>query len=335
MSNPERASGPGATGEAVTALELLGIMWRIRFFEEEVPRLQRAGLARGLLHLSVGQEGVAAGTCAMLRRDDLLYTGHRGHGHAIAKGVPLRGLFAELMGRLDGVCRGLGGSMHIVDVEHGLMGATGVVGGNIPLAVGSAMTARLGAREQLTVVLFGDGAVQTGYFHESVNLAALWRLPLVFVCENNGFAEFTPRSAHTTVERVCDVVAPYGLARQTVDGSDVIAVREAFGVLAAAARGGEGPALLECLTYRLRGHYEGDAQKYRAAISQAEWRDRDPIARLRRRGVSEGWFTDEAAAVAEGAAKEAVDEAARLARESTAPPLELMERLVYAQLEPA
>ncbi|HUZ39021.1 MAG TPA: thiamine pyrophosphate-dependent dehydrogenase E1 component subunit alpha [Streptosporangiaceae bacterium] len=326
---PPRA--PAAAAGPAVALHLLATMWRIRLFEEEVSRQQRAGLVRGLVHLSVGQEAVAAGVCPLLRAGDLVYTGHRGHGHAIAKGVPMDRLLAELMGRADGVCRGLGGSMHVVDVEHGLMGATGVVAGNLPLAVGSALAARLRGQDQVTAVFFGDGAVQAGYFHESVNLATLWRLPVVFVCENNGFAEFTPRSAHTVVERVSDVVAPYGLTRETVDGNDVLAVRDAASALAAAA--GAGPALLECLTHRLRGHYEGDPQKYREAISQAEWQEKDPIAVLRRRGLASGWFTEEETLTAERTAAEAVAGAVRFASASAFPPADLMEQLVYAPAE--
>ena len=195
-----------------------------------------ANEVHGLVHLSVGQEAVAVGACGLLRPDDAVYSGHRAHGHAIAKGAPLGRVMAELMGRADGLCRGLGGSMHLVDVEHGLLGATGVVGGNVPLALGSALAGRLLGGDQVAVVFFGDGAVQGGIFVESVNLATLWQLPVILVCENNGFAEFTPRSAHTVVERVSDVVAPYGIRRETVDGNDVVAVREAFAQFLAEAR---------------------------------------------------------------------------------------------------
>ena len=220
-------------------------MWRIRHFEERVGVLKRADQVHGLIHLSVGQEGVAAPVCTQLRDDDPVYSGHRAHGHALAKGAPVERVLAELMGRSDGLCRGLGGSMHLVDVEHGFMGATGVVGGNIPMALGSALAGRLAGGDQVAVVFFGDGAVQAGHFNESVNLATLWGLPLILVCENNGFAEFTPRSAHTNVERVSDVVAPYELERETVDGNDVLAVWEAFGRFLSAARSGSGPFLLE------------------------------------------------------------------------------------------
>src|SRR5690242_7738995 len=211
-------------------------MWRIRVFEERVGQLTRANEVHGLVHLSVGQEAVAVGVCSQLRDDDAVYSGHRAHGHAIAKGAPLERVLAELMGRVDGLCRGMGGSMHLVDVEHGLLGATGVVGGNIPMALGSALAARLQGSDAVAVVFFGDGAVQAGHFNESVNLATLWELPVVFVCENNGFAEFTPRSAHTKVERVSDVVAPYELERSTVDGNDAGAVYSGFARFLAAAR---------------------------------------------------------------------------------------------------
>ncbi len=228
--------------------------------------------------------------CTQLRDDDAVYSGHRAHGHAIAKGAPLERVMAELMGRDSGLCRGLGGSMHLVDVEHGFMGATGVVGGNIPIALGSALAARLRGDDSVAVVFFGDGAVQAGHFNETVNLATLWGLPLILVCENNGFAEFTPRSAHTNVERVSDVVAPYEVERETVDGNDVVAVWDAFGRFLGSAREGRGPFLLECLTHRLRGHYEGDPGKYREALAAADWQAKDPILRLQRHGIEQGWF---------------------------------------------
>ncbi len=324
------ASGTaGLDGRA--ALRLLATMWRIRLFEEQVGRLKRADEVHGLIHLSVGQEAVAAATCGQLRADDAVYSGHRAHGHAIAKGAPLDRAMAELMGRADGLCRGLGGSMHLVDVEHGLIGATGVVGGNIPIALGTALAARQEGGDRVTVVFFGDGAVQAGHFNETINLATLWELPLIMVCENNGFAEFTPRSAHTKVERVSDVVAPYGLARETVDGNDVGAVWDAFAGFLATARGGEGPMLLECLTHRLRGHYEGDPAQYREALADDEWQLKDPIERLKRRAAAHGWFDSDAASSVEAQAREAVAAAVAFARESPYPPPELAAELVYAQ----
>jgi pyruvate dehydrogenase E1 component alpha subunit len=284
----------------------------------------------GLIHLSIGGEGVAAAVCTQLRAQDPMYTGHRGHGHALAKGAPMDRVMAELMGRRDGVCGGMGGSMHLVDVACGLMGATGVVGGNIPLALGSALAARLDGSDSVAVVFFGDGAVQAGHFNESVNLATLWALPVILVCENNGFAEFTPRSAHTNVERVSDVVAPYGLERETVDGNDALAVLAAFARFVAAARGGEGPFLLECLTHRLRGHYEGDPSQYREALAAEEWQERDPILRLARSGEADGWFGADDVAEAEREAREEVETAVEFARASPFPPVARAAELVYA-----
>jgi len=305
-------------------------MWRIRHFEERVGQLARDDEVHGLIHLSVGQEGVAAAVCTQLRDDDAVYSNHRAHGHALARGASLDKTMAELMGRDGGLCRGLGGSMHLVDVEHGFLGATGVVGGNIPIALGSALASRLKGEDTVAVVFFGDGAVQAGHFNETVNLAALWKLPLILVCENNGFAEFTPRSAHTVIERVSDVVAPYGFERMTVDGNDVLAVRQAFGGYLAKARGGEGPFLLECLTYRLRGHYEGDPAAYREAIAAEEWQQKDPIVRLTMHGIEAGWFDAESAATIDRAEAERVEGAIEFGRASPYPTGDLILSLVYA-----
>ncbi|GAA4864723.1 thiamine pyrophosphate-dependent dehydrogenase E1 component subunit alpha [Pseudonocardia benzenivorans] len=299
--------------------DLLTTMWRIRAFEERVGALKRADEVHGLIHLSIGGEGVAAAVCRQLRDGDAVYSGHRAHGHAVAKGTPLDRTMAELMGREGGLCSGMGGSMHLVDVAHGFLGATGVVGGNIPLALGSALAAKQRGTDAVAVVFFGDGAVQAGLFTESVNLATLWRLPVLLVCENNGFAEFTPRSAHTTVERVSDVVAPYPLPRTTVDGNEVGEVWSAFSELLARARAGEGPALLECLTHRLRGHYEGDPDRYREAVSTEDRQRKDPILRLQRAGHDAGWLAADEPAALEAAARAEVDEAVAWARSSPFP----------------
>jgi TPP-dependent pyruvate/acetoin dehydrogenase alpha subunit len=320
----------GAVLDGSEALRLLATMWRIRLFEEQVGRLKRSDEVHGLIHLSVGQEGVAAAVCGQLRDDDAVYSGHRAHGHAIAKGAPLERVMAELMGKEKGLCRGLGGSMHLVDIEHGFMGATGVVGGNLPMALGSALAGRLQDLDAVAVVFFGDGAVQAGHFNETINLAALWKLPLIFVCENNGFAEFTPRSAHTVVERVSDVVAPYDFDRSTVDGNDVSAVWDGFGRILSKARSGNGPFLLECLVHRLRGHYEGDPGKYREAIAAEEWQKQDPIRRLQRLGVEKEWFSEDDCASLQREAAEAVERAVEFGRDSEYPPPELVADLTYA-----
>ena len=309
---------------------LLRTMWRIRLFEERVAQLKRNLQVHGLIHLSIGGEGVAAAVCGQLRDDDAAYSGHRAHGHAIAKGAPIDRLMAELMGRESGVCRGLGGSMHLVDKQHGFMGATGVVGGNLPLALGTALAKRLRGTDDATVVFFGDGAVQAGHFNETINLAALWRAPLIFVCENNGMAEFTSREEHSTIELVSNVVAPYGFERETVNGSDVPAVYDAFGNYLRAARDGHGPFLLECLTYRRRGHYEGDQQKYRDPAAEQEWENRDPVAQFTQRSITEGWFDEATAAGIEAEAAAEIEEAVRFARDSPFPDPSITAGLVYA-----
>jgi TPP-dependent pyruvate/acetoin dehydrogenase alpha subunit len=316
--------------DAETALDLLTTMWRIRCFEERMATLHQRLLVHGLIHLSIGSEGVAAGVCRQLRDDDAIYSGHRAHGHVLAKGSPMDKVMAELMGRSAGLCQGLGGSMHLVDVEHGVMGATGVVGGNLPMAAGDALAAKIRGEDRVTVVFFGDGAVQAGYFNETVNLAALWELPLIFVCENNGFAEFTPRSAHTRVARVVDAVAPYDFERQVVEGADVGAIWTAFGAYLAKARAGGGPFLLECMTHRRRGHYEGDQQGYRDALADAEWAKLDPIAQLEKLAARRRWIDAQRAQAVAAAADAEVEQAIAFGRAS--PPLEPAQavELVYA-----
>jgi acetoin:2,6-dichlorophenolindophenol oxidoreductase subunit alpha len=334
----EAATTPRARFDAGVAIGVLRTMWRIRLFEERVAQFKRSLQVHGLIHLSVGGEGVAAAVCGQLRDDDAVYSGHRAHGHAIAKGAPVNRVMAELMGRSGGLCQGLGGSMHLVDVERGFMGATGVVGGNLPLALGTALATRLRGTDQVTVAFFGDGAVQAGHFNESINLAALWQLPVIFVCENNGLAEFTSRAEHSRIERVSDVVAPYGFDRRTVNGSDVPAVYDAFGGFLAQARDGEGrrgrtggPYLLECLTYRRRGHYEGDPEKYRDPVAEPDWAERDPLAQLQDRAVAEGWIEEADVARLEQEAATEIEEAVRFARHSPFPDPEIAARLVYAE----
>lgn len=320
-----------AAFDAETARQLLMTMCRIRAFEERLEPLKRESAVYGLTHLCIGQEAVAAGTCGQLAIDEVVYSNHRANGHALAKGVRMDRLMAELMGRTDGCCKGLGGSMHVVDVTHGFLGATGVVGGNLPFAVGAALAGRVLARNLPAVVFFGDGAAQAGIFAETINLASLWQLPVIFVCENNGFAEFTPRSAHTRVELVSDLVAPYGVPAETVDGNDVAEVYRAFKAALVAARGGTGPFLLECLTHRLSGHYVGDPGGYRAALEEGDWKAKDPIARLARRGCAARWFDESEVVRIEGAARTEVDDAVKYAGASSFPDPGLPDELTYAR----
>lgn len=263
-----------------TDLEILARMWLIRAFEEKVSELYAAGRVAGLIHLGIGQEGSAVGTCAALRPGDYVFGTHRSHAHAIAKGADLRRLMAEIAGRSTGYCKGKGGSMHISAPEVGFITATGVVAGNIPLALGAALTTMTRNEGRVSVAFFGDGAGQSGPFHESLNLAALWKLPVILVCENNGYVEFSPLSAHTVVERLADYAAAYSIPSVTVDGGDVLAVRDAVQDGVDAARGGAGPSFVEVLTHRLRGHYEGDPARYRKVSERDEWKRRDPVARF-------------------------------------------------------
>ena len=322
-----RSRAPAAALDKSAARALLTTMWRIRCFEERVAQLYRTLQVHGLIHLSIGSEGVAAGVCSHLRDDDAIYSGHRAHGHALAKGAPMKETMAELMGRSAGLCHGLGGSMHLVDTAHGLMGATGVVGGNLPMAAGDALKSKLDGSDRVSVVFFGDGAVQAGHFHETVNLAALWELPLIFICENNGMAEFTPRSAHTRVASVCDVVAPYGFECRIVDGSDVAALWSAAGEFIEATRSGTGPRLLECSTHRFRGHYEGDQQAYREALEKSEEAKLDPIVALERLAVTKRWLRKTDAREIEAAARAEVEDAVTFSRDS--PPLGEAESAAY------
>ncbi len=294
-------------------------MWLIRAFEEKVSALYAAREIVGLLHLGIGQEAVAVGICSHLRHDDYVLGGHRSHGHAIAKGADINRLMAEIAGRATGYCAGKGGSMHIVAVDAGFVTATGVVGGTIPLALGAAFAAKERRRRQIAVVFFGDGAGQTGVFHESLNIASLWRLPVVFVCENNGYAEFTPLSAHTLVERLSNHAKTYRIPCETIDGNDLIAVRQAAAKAVAKARSGKGPSFVECLTYRLRGHYEGDPVKYRELSQLDAWRKKDPIARFTGALKKKAALSDAALATIEREARERVEEAARFALSSPWP----------------
>ena len=263
-----------------TRLELLERMWLIRAFEEKTSELFARNRIAGLLHLGIGQEGSAVGACAPLRTDDYVFGTHRSHAHAIAKGADVGRLMAEIAGRSTGYCKGKGGSMHISAPEVGFVTATGVVAGNIPLALGAALTSVTRQEDRVAVTFFGDGAGQSGGFHESLNLAALWKLPVIFVCENNGYVEFSPLSSHTVIERLADYAAVYSIPSVTVDGGDVLEVKEAVEDAVAVARAGAGPAFVEVLTHRLRGHYEGDPARYRKLSERDEWKAKDPVARF-------------------------------------------------------
>ena len=263
--------------------ELLATMIRIRTLEEGIERHFLAGDIPGFAHLSIGQEAVAAGTCAALRRDDYIASTHRGHGHTLAKGTPMRTMMAELFARETGVCRGKGGSMHIADFSVGMLGANGVVAGGFGLVAGAALSAQLLGTDRVAVCFFGDGATNRGPFHENLNLSAVWNLPAVFVLENNHYASTTSTAETMKIEDVAIRAAGYGMPSAIVDGFDAIEVHRAIVEAVARARRGDGPTFVECKTYRVRGHYIGDPERYRSKDEVEARKSDDPIVRLQAR----------------------------------------------------
>src|SRR2546422_5817686 len=264
--------------------ELLTIMRRlllIRNFEEKVRELFAQGKLPGFVHVSVGEEAVPVGICSSLRSDDYISSTHRGHGHCIAKGVEVKLMMAELYGKKTGSSKGKGGSMHIFDNRVGMLGANGIVGAGAPLAVGAALSSKMRKTDQVAVCFFGDGSANQGAIHEAMNLASIWKLPAIFVCENNMYAQYTRHDYDTAVVDIALRAKGYGMPGVTVDGMDVMAVRGAAMTAVDVARVGGGPTLIEAKTYRYYGHNEGDPQVYRTEREIEEWRKVDPIVRLR------------------------------------------------------
>jgi acetoin:2,6-dichlorophenolindophenol oxidoreductase subunit alpha len=268
--------------DAPDDLELFAQMCFLRLFEERADSLYRQGQIHGPVHLGLGQEAIAVGAASVLRPDDYSLGTYRGHAHALARGAPPGAVLAELLGRAGGICGGKGGSMHITSVEHGYYGSYAIVGAHLPIACGLGWAAKIRRSGQVTVCFFGDGATNIGAFHEAVNLAAVWRLPVIFVCENNWYMEYTPIADVTPVALpAADRAAAYGLDRVVVDGNDVTAVRQVVAAAVDAARNGQGPSLIEAQTYRLKGHSAADGGTYRPAEEVARWRERDPLVRTR------------------------------------------------------
>lgn len=297
--------------DAETLLSLYRTMVTVRKFETLAGELFAAGKIPGFIHLSIGQEGSSAGVCSVLRPDDYLITTHRGHGHVIAKGGNLNRMIAELMGRKTGYCKGKGGSMHIADFSLGILGANGVVAGGFPIIVGAGLSIKLRKTDQVAVCFFGDGASNRGPFHEALNMASIWKLPILFVCENNCYASTTRTSYACSVIDIATRAAGYNIPGVTVDGNDILAVRQAATNAIDRARRGEGPTLLENKTYRRRGHFEGDPQKYRDHAEVAEWEKKsDPINRfailLRKKKILTKDLEDEIAAKIDSDLKGAV-----------------------------
>src|SRR5947209_20281001 len=300
-------------------LRLYEQMETIRQFEETAGKEFAAGKIPGFVHLYAGEEAVAVGVCAHLTEDDFITSHHRGHGHAIAKGVDIRAMVAELLGREAGACRGKGGSMHIADVHKGMLGANGIVGGGFPLAAGAGLTAKANGKGQVAICFFGDGASNQGTFHEGLNLAGIWKLPVVFVAENNGYAESTPVTYHMSCRDIADRAAGYGMPGVTVDGLDVLAVYEAAGEAIARARRGEGPSLIECQTYRYFGHFEGDTVTYRTKDEETFYRGRDCIQRFRDAVLKQGLLAESDLAEIDARTANILEDAALFAQQSPLP----------------
>jgi len=294
-----------ARSEATQAVDELARLYRtmtlVRQVENALSKLFSDGEVPGFIHLSVGQEAIAAGVAAAMKPQDTLLTTHRGHGHVLARGLDVTGFFKEIMGRAGGLCKGRGGSMHVADLSLGVLGANGIVGAGIPIALGSAMAHSVRGNDGVAVSFFGDGAMAEGVLHETMNMAALWSSPLLLVCENNGWSEFSP-TARQFRPKLGSLAQAFGVAYEQVDGNDVAAVLNSARRCIQLCRTGSGPAVLECTTHRIRGHFEGDPQKYRNPEEFAPDDERDPVARARRALLAAG--------IAESSVEE-IDEAAR------------------------
>ncbi len=306
----------------VAERDLYATMALIRAFETRVAELYRDGEIPGFVHTSLGQEAVAAGVGAALADGDYVATTHRGHGHCLARGMEVDGMMAELYARGEGICHGKGGSMHIADPARGVLGANAIVGASLPLAVGAGMSSKLLGQGRVSTAFFGEGAVNQGAFHEAVNLAAIWNLPTVMVCENNVYAEFSDSREMTRVPSVVERVAAYGIEAALVDGNDVEAVHALALDAAARCRAGEGPFLIEAETYRWHGHYEGDAQSYKPEEESSAWRERDPLEVSAARLIERGEADAEGLERIRTEAAERVERATERARELPIPELE-------------
>ncbi|MCH2663014.1 thiamine pyrophosphate-dependent dehydrogenase E1 component subunit alpha [bacterium] len=265
-----------------TRKQILRSMLRIRRFEEQIWEIYTSGLMHGLAHLYIGEEAVAVGVCTALRDDDFITSTHRGHGHCVAKGGKLDEMMAEVMGRVTGICRGKGGSMHIADMSVGILGANGIVGGGFGIATGAALSAKLRKTDQVAVCFFGDGASNQGIFFEVMNHAAIWDLPVIYICENNQYGEYTATDSVTAGDTIADRAKPFGIPSSVIDGNDVEVVYEAAKEAVERARSGGGPSMIECTTYRHLGHHVGDpGDGYRSEEERQEWQDKDPITQYR------------------------------------------------------
>lgn len=305
--------------DAAGQMHLYRQMVLIRRFEETANELYMQGKVPSTLHLYIGQEAVAVGVCAALRKEDYVWTTHRPHGHSLAKGVRPEAILAELFGKGTGSCKGKGGSMHVGDITVGVPPAIAIVGGNVPLAAGTALAQKFQKNGGVTACFFGDGAVNEGDWHEAVNCAAIWNLPVLYVCENNLYAASTPFASSFKVGGVVDRAAAYGLPGRQVDGNDVLAVHAAAEEAVARARAGEGPTLLECMTYRQCGHSRSDPRTYRSREEEESWKPRDPIQRLRTTLLAAGLASEAQVGEIEASVEQQIKEAITFASDSPEP----------------
>ena len=307
-------------------------MVRIRIFEETAGKMMENGKIPGALHLYVGQEAIAAGVMVHLSNEDYITSTHRGHGHLIAKGGEFNYMFAELYGKATGYCKGKGGSMHISNLELGMLGANGIVGGGPPIAMGAAFSCKFRKTKNVAVAFFGDGASNEGAFHEAANMAGLYKLPCVFVCENNGYGEYTPQANHQAIVDVADRAQGYGMPGVVVDGMDAVAVHEAAGEAIERARQGGGPTLLECKTYRYYDHVgvRGMGLSYRTDEEVERWKQKDPITNFEAHLAEQDVLSADAAAAVHAAVREEVDAGIAFAESSPAPEPAAVTEDVYA-----
>lgn len=314
-------------------LDMYKTMVKARYFENKVIEVYQQGLMPGLAHLYVGEEAVAAGACGALNKDDYITSTHRGHGHLVAKGGELKRMMAEIFGRSTGYCKGKGGSMHIVDVSLGILGANGIVGGGLTLAMGAGLSSKVRKSGQVAVCFFGDGASNQGSFHEALNLASTWKLPVVYVCENNGYGISVSQARHQNIKDISLRAQGYGIPGVTVDGNDVEAVYSAVADAVARARRGEGPSLIECKTYRWRGHHEGDANRggrYRSQEEILSWEGKCPLVKTEAKLLKLGVPAAELEAFKEDVKKQ-VEEAVEFAKNSPWPDLSEVTTDVFAE----
>ena len=307
-------------------------MARIRAFESKALKLFEENKLRGSVHLYIGEEAVAATVCSRLTDEDYIASTHRGHGHCIAKGAKLNLAMAELMGKATGYCKGRSGSMHIADFTQGNLGANAIVGGGIPIAVGAALSAKMQKQDRVAVSFFGDGASNQGTFHESLNLASIWKLPVIFVCENNLYQISVPFKYHTNIDNIADRAVGYGIPGEVVDGNDVLAVYDAAERAIARARAGEGPTLIECKTYRHGGHFNGDPAVYRPKEEVEAWLKKDPIPRFRTVLLEQGVCTEEELTAIEQQAEAMLNEAVEFALAQPVASIEETLRDVYTDI---